>query len=525
MLTKMSAARHGGLTRSALILVLSGLTLALGLAVQVVLAAKLGVGRAMDIFLAASTLPTLITTVAFSAFAYFLVPLLKMQDAAPPETRACLVGRVVRFTALLSLAALLLLMAAAPWLIRFLVPGFDAGSGRSAAWLLRIMAAGCFFDIMRSALTAVEYSRERFLLPQLAPSVNHLLMLLSALFFLAPFGLTGLAIAWAAGSIAMFVMVAGALRGVPLLASGDARDHTAGRTTRALAMPVMFVVAVGQLVPVIDRLVASTLEPGAISALGYGSKMLDILLRTVPMAIGLAAFPVFSARAAKEDWQGLATAFSSAFRWLVVAVVPIAATVVVFRLELVRILFERGVFDQQATLSVASTCGWYAAALVPAAMVHLLQALLFALRRGWVLGAVGAGSLLTTALLDVALSRLVGVQGIAIAFLCVAGVQLIAVLLYMVHAWPTLVPRRLGLLIVQVGLGFAGMVLSLEVFFPRVWPPGLGTMVIRVAAGSAAAVLIYVALLASTKNSELCIAVRGISRYLAEWKLRRDGKP
>ena len=517
----MLGVRDRSLERGSLILALSLLTLVLGFAVQVVLAAALGVGRRMDVFLVATTLPVLVGTVAISVFPSFMVPLLKAGAATAPDERARLIGRVLCAAALAAALVTLTLVAAAPWLVRILVPGFDAGSADSAAMLLRIMAVGCFFDIVRSVLTGVEYSRERFLLPQLAPSVNHGLLLLSALLLLRPFGLAGLALGWTAGSVAMFAVLARGLRGVPLVPRGGA-SAGAGRTAiRDLLLPVVVVAMLAQLVPLIDRFVASTLEAGAISSLGYGSKMLEVLLRTVPMAIGLAAFPVLSARVAKEDWQGLADTFDAALHWLVAAVVPVAAMVVVFRGEIVCVLFERGAFDRAATLQVATACGWYAAALVPAAILYLMQNLLLALRRGWALGAVVGGGLLATAGLDLVLSRVLGFEGIAVAFLGVAVLQCAAVFSYLARAWPALMPRRPAALLLQVGVGLIGVLAVVGWVLPAVWPVGSGAPLLRLLAGGIAGLLTYVTLLLAAGNEP----VRAVAQRLAtRWRKRRDAR-
>jgi putative peptidoglycan lipid II flippase len=520
----MTQERDRGFENSTIILSLSLVTLGLGFAVQVVLAASLGVGRRMDVFLVASTLPTLVASVAISVFAYVLVPLLKEQEASAPYAHALLVGRIARATAVLAVSAALALGVAAPWLVGVLAPGFDAASAATAARLLRIMAVGAGFDILRCALTGLEYSRERFLLPQLAPSLHHALLLASALLLLRPLGLTGLALGWTAGSIAMFLCVAGAARGVLRAGHRGPKTGEPGTALRDLLLPVVAVVAAGQLAPVVDRLVASTLEPGAISALGYGSKLLEILLRTVPMAIGLAAFPVLSARAARNDWVGLADAFTAAARRLLLAVAPVAAIVVTLRVEIVQVLFERGAFDRIATAQVAAACGWYTVAFVPAAVLYLLQSLVLALRRAWALVAVGGGALLATAVLDVTLSRAIGFLGIAVAYLCVVSLQCVAVSWYLARAWPALAPRRLGPLALQVGGGVGGVVLALGWALPWVWPAGSGGALARVSAGAAAACVVYVTVLVAAGNGEVRHGMSEIARLLRRWSAGR-GQP
>jgi putative peptidoglycan lipid II flippase len=517
----MSAKPDGGAAPGALILWLSVLTLGLGFAVQVVLAAGLGVGARMDIFVVATTVPVLVAAVAVSVFTAFLVPLLKRDDAAGGEAWALRVGGVVRAAGALGLGIALALLAGAPWVVRALAPGLDPPASAAAATLLRIMAAGCFFDVLRAALSGVEYARERFLRAQLAPSLNHAVMLLGVVVLLPALGLPGLAAAWTAGSVVMFLAVSGALRGARLVpASTSAVTTGSGSAAAELLLPVLAVAALAQLGPVVDRLVASGLGPGAISALGYGSKLLEVLLRTAPMAIGLAALPLFSARAAAGDWPGVRDALASAAHWLAVTVVPIAATVAIYRHEIVQILFERGAFDREATARVASVCGWYAAALAPAAAGYLLQSLLFALGRGWVLAAAGAAGLALTAALDVALARSVGVAGIAAAYLVVASAQSTAVYAYLRRAWPALLPGRGSPLPLRIAVGALGLLAAEAWLMPRLLPPGSAPPLLRLAACCAAGMAAYLALLiAAGDRSVPAAAGEGLSRLR-----RRSGR-
>ncbi len=403
---------------------LSGLTLALGFAVQVALAAALGTGRAMDVYLVAVTLPTLLAVMALAVFPFYLVPALKACAAAGREEEAAaLAGWVTRRTALAALALVAALAAAAGPAVRLVAPGLAAGETRRAVTLLRIMLAGSFFDLLRGVLTAVEYARESFVRPQLAPSFNHAVLLASVLFLLGPLGLEGLAAGWALGSLVMFLAMLPALRGVRLLPGGGPLPAFAASAIRGGLLPIVIVAGLAQLSPVVDRLVASLLPEGSISYLGYGSKLLEILMRTIPMAVALTAFPVLSAHAARGDRDGLARASGEGMRMALLGSVPLALTVLVFRVPLVSVLFQRGAFDAEATRNVATACAWYAAAFVPATAAYVLTQVCFALRRTWLLAGVLAASLLATVALDLGLARLLGFAGVALAFLLVSAMQ------------------------------------------------------------------------------------------------------
>ena len=404
-----------------LIIGLSLLTLALGFAVQVVLAAQLGTSREMDAYLVAITLPTLVTGVAIIAFTLVLVPVLKEKlILESPEEVSQNFFQIFNLVGLVMLLPVAIIIARAAWAISLAAPGFSSSTIELSAGLLRIMIVGTFFDVQRAVLTAFYYARERFFLPQLVPSLNHLILGSSALFLLKPFGTEALAWGWALGSLTMFaVLFANVAREYRWTVTLSLRDSGLRRFLRLL-FPALVVALVGQATPVIDRLVASTLPAGSISFLGYGSKVLEMLMRTAPMGVVLALFPTMSGLAAARDWRGLKRAITVGVRWVVLAAVPLALLVAVLREPLVTVLFQRGAFGEVATAGVSAALGWYAIAFIPASVVYLAQHVFFAVQRPGTLVWVGLLALALTAVLDWSLSRFWGFLGIAGAYLAVS---------------------------------------------------------------------------------------------------------
>ncbi|MBZ5589322.1 MAG: hypothetical protein LAO05_12240 [Acidobacteriia bacterium] len=507
-------AAEGGirLRSSALILVLSGLTLVLGFAVQVALAATLGTSREMDIFLVAVTLPTLLATVSLTVSSFFLVPALNERLTTRGDAAAtALAATTVRRSALVAFVVVVALEVGAAPAIRVVAPGLDPDAVRSAAALLRIMLIGSLFDLLRGVLTAIQYSRDRFLLPQLAPSLNHALLVLSALFLLKPFGLVGLATGWSLGSLAMFVALLPALRGLHVLRPNAGVPLSEPGVGGGGLLPILVVAGLTQLSPVIDRLVASLLPAGSISYLGYGSKMLEILVRTVPMAVALSAFPVLSRHAASGDRDRLRSTALAALRWALLGAVPLALGVLVFRVQIVRVLFQRGAFDAEATRNVARACAWYAVAFVPASVAYLFNHVLFAARKAWFLAGVGLGSLVLTAALDLALARTSGFVGVAQAFLVVSTVQVVILGGFLQLRWRQFSGALLLPFTAQVAGACAAMAATWAATWTltKAWSTTLPALWLGFDVGAGLAVFVLV--LWWLRNSELRSALEGLS--------------
>ena len=512
------------LRSSALILVLSGLTLLLGFAVQVALAATLGTSRAMDIFLVAVTLPTLLATVSLAVSTSFLVPTLNERlNTRGAEAATALAARAVRYGGAIAFVVVAGLEAGAGPVVRLAAPGLEPDAAADAVALLRIMLIGSFFDMLRGVLSAVQYSRERFLVPQLVPSFNHALLLLSALFLLKPLGLDGLAVGWAVGSLAMFVALLPALRGLRLFRSTTGTSGSDPGLARAGFLPILVVAGLTQLAPVTDRLVASLLPVGSISYLGYGSKMLEILMRMVPMAVTLSAFPVLSRQAACGDRDGLRRTTVAGLRWVLLGAVPLALTVFVFRAQIVGVLFQRGAFDAAATRNVAQACAWYAVAFVPAAVTYFLSPVFLAVKKPWFLAGVGLVSLALTATLDFAFTRIWGFIGVALAFVVVSVAQVAILGGHLQGRRRIFSEARLLPFAAQVGGACVAMAATWAVAWPltSAWSARFPAVSLGVSSG--AGLVVFIRVLWWFRNPDLHAALTGLAGRLGRpWRSVRS---
>ena len=407
-----SLARSGGL-----IIALSVITLALGFGVQIGLAAQLGTSRAMDVYLVAITLPALGATVAVIVFPSALVPVLRGRLTAGDSAHADSIFRLAfLLSTALGLAAAISVSLGATFVVRTTAPGLVGADAETAAGLLQVTAFGLAFDIPRGVLTARQYALQRYLAPQAAPSLNHLILLAAALILLPRLGLGAMAAAWTAGSAAMLaLLLPSALR--PLARSGA---PGAGWASLAGLPVILAVAALTQAGPVVDRWVASTLPEGAIASLSYGNKILEVLMRTLPMGLGLALFPLLSEHAAHKRWSEFWQAAVKAGQWLLLGAVPLTLLVVMLREPWVVLLFERGDFDRGSSIAVAQGLLWYGLAFLPAGGVYLLTYSHYAMQETGPLVRAGLFSLVGTFILDLLFAAWWGFSGVAVASLFVS---------------------------------------------------------------------------------------------------------
>ena len=162
-------------------------------------------------------------------------------------------------------------------------------------------------------------------------------------------------------------------------------------------------------------------------------------MRTVPMSIGLAVFPLFSRQVLEQDLSALRDLVQLGARWILLGTTPIAIFVCLLREPIIRILFQRGHFDTLATHGVADILQWYALAFLPAGILYMLTNLTFAFRKQWIIAGLSLIGLCLTLPLELFLSRWFGPSGIAMAS-PVVSLLMVALLIFYLRRWLQIPP-------------------------------------------------------------------------------------
>lgn len=178
------------------------------------------------------------------------------------------------------------------------------------------------------------------------------------------------------------------------------------------AVLVLFGQLLQNLTGIVDQLFAARLGEGAVSILGYVSRVLSLILSLGAMAVARAALPVF----ARMQAEGGDRVRRVAFRW---AVILFAGGVAVLLVSwpasewAIRLLFERGAFDSADT-AVVSEIFRYSLVQVPFyfASIVLVYAILSRgdYRAVTALGAINLVAKLAAALLLVPAFGLAGLM-------------------------------------------------------------------------------------------------------------------
>ncbi|MEE1942954.1 lipid II flippase MurJ [Streptomyces sp. TRM 70361] len=456
----------------------------LGLVRDQTVAHLFGAGSDTDAFLVSWTVPEFAATLLIEdAMALVLVPAFSLalsrraaargggpepaSGPAPDPVRALLAATLPRLLLALACAAGATALLA-PLLVRGLAPGLADPAlavectRLTALTVLGFGTAGYFSAALRA---------HRSFVPPAAVYLAYNLTIIAAVLVLhARWGVRAAALGVAAGSAAMVLVQLPAFwRRLPMRPAvrlsvrlsvrpgarprrGGRRRGTGPRTAVLVGGAVLAPVAVfalsRQSQVLVERFLASSLPPGAISHLNYAQKVAQLPM-TFSLLLCTVTFPLV-ARAMADGRTERARARVE--RDLVLAAVVVllgAAYVIAYAPQIIELLFQRGAFGAADTAATASVMRVYALGLLGHCLAGALVRPFFAAARPvwYPAGAMAVGLLLTVGAGALAAPRW-GVHGIAAAN--AAGITATALLL--LHGLGTRVlPVRVGR--VAAGLG------------------------------------------------------------------------
>jgi putative peptidoglycan lipid II flippase len=352
-----------------------------GILVETTIAARLGLSAHSDTFYVAFTIPNVIITLIYASGQFSLVPFFAPLDLEKSGDQLWHRFSYAVSAIFLGMAAIALVGAAfSPWIIRGLAPGLTLEqsqvAGRLARWLFIIIVPAGIAEIFRSFLL----SQNRFGLASSVAFVRNATIISCIVFGFSRYGYASIVCGYIAGYLVQFLFLGAQIwiafpvrYSATLRGSGEAFGHLRG----AGASQVTTAVAWQGLV-IVERMIASFLPPGTITALNYGYKILATLSELLAGSVGTAALPALSRAVAAPAREERQRTFRTTLEISLVLVSPVTVFCLLLSRNIIRLLFERGRFTPEATALMGEVLFYYSLSLVLFAGVRILTFFLFA---------------------------------------------------------------------------------------------------------------------------------------------------
>ena len=354
-------------------------SLAVGFLSNVVIAWLFGLTRSVDAYYAAMFVPGLFMVLFIEYLGKNFLPVFARARKQSFETASELTSTMVTMCALLTGAAVALLMLFSDPIFAVLLPGFDSADIELVTRYLWIMAPVSVLGAI-STFHGYLYQHEDRYTQLVAIGTVPAVINLAAVLALGPIvGEYALPIGFTVGRVAGFV----------LLARGANYRYRPRLTIRAEWERKVFVnsailMGSGLLVRtrgLIGNYLASLLGEGAISALALGYKLVEPLERTTFGGVRMLMYSRTARLAVEENASEMSRLYRLGVAASFLLVAPLLAWMAIESEFLVRLLFERGAFDMSMTTLVALAIIGFAPSVLLAGINGVLSNAFYALDR------------------------------------------------------------------------------------------------------------------------------------------------
>lgn len=389
---------------------------------DVVVAKFFGAGMATDAFFVAFRIPNMLRRLlAEGSLTVSFVPVFTeylnrrtRRDALDLANTAFTLLSVL--LVLISIAGVLL----APFIVTIMAPGFRAAPEKYAltVFLTRLMFPYIFFISLVALCMGVLNSLRHFATPALSPVLLNISMIGAALwlrdYFAEP------VVALAAG-----VLIGGLLQlgmQLPVLYRMGVRPafrfdpgHPGIRRIGALMVPAAFGAAVYQINVFIGTLLASFLPGGSVSYLYYADRIVELPLGVFGIAVGTASLPSLSEQVSRGAMEEMKRTLAFSLRLITFIAVPATAALIVLKLPIISVLFQRGEFGLQSAVLTAQALFYYSLGLWFFSAIRVVISAFYSLQDTRTPVQVGIAALAINTLLSVLLMFPLRHGGLALA--------------------------------------------------------------------------------------------------------------
>ncbi len=346
----------------------------LGFVREMVMAAYFGTSFWLDAFLIASVIPNMLFAVAGSALTTSVLPLIaEYRTKEGQESVLSFLNSVTTFMLLI-----LLVIAAAGGIFaaeitHLAAPGFKGQVLDTAVSLSRILFPMMIFWGLSGLAAGILQSQKRFFYPAFIGLPYNIIIISMLLIGGEIWGIQGLAVAFLLGAASQWLFQVPDVRrtGYHFKFQVDF-SHPGFKKMGVLILPVIIGAGVSQINLLVDRMLASGLAEGSISALHYSSRLNFMVYGVIGIAVARVMYPELAEAAVVQDMSKFIHSLVRSLNALALVIIPAALGIIVLREPLVRLAFQRGTFGETAAFLTIAALFYYALGLPAMSLRELL---------------------------------------------------------------------------------------------------------------------------------------------------------
>lgn len=324
-----------------------------------------GIKAGVDAYQISFIIPEILNHIVASGFlSITFIPIFTYYLSADKEEEGYRVFSIImNGFGLILIGFILIAMIWAPKLVNVFAPGVvDPATFALAVKMTRIIIPAQFFFFCGGLLMAVQFAKEKFFIPALAPLIYNVFIILGGVLLGPYIGMEGFA--WGVlggafvGNFALQLINVKRLgvKYFPIINF----THPELKKYIMLTLPLMVGLTMTFSTEILLKYFGSFLNEGSIASMNYALRIMFILVGLFGQAIGVASYPFMAKLAREGDLEELNNLLNKTLKFIFL-VIPFSVLFMVLSREIVTILFQRGQFGVEATLVTAGILPFFMA--------------------------------------------------------------------------------------------------------------------------------------------------------------------
>jgi putative peptidoglycan lipid II flippase len=383
---------------------------------EIVLSYVYGASAITDAYLISQTIPAVIFSFISAGIATGFIPLYSriLNERGQIEANRY-TNNLTNTLLLLSSVIVVFVLSFTQPIVKIFASGFSGETLELAIRFTRISVFGVYFTALLNIFAGFLRLHENYIIPALVGLPMNL-VIIASLFISTKTNIYVIAVGSVVATASQLLLLIPFVRKTgyryqPIL---NLRDEYI-KMMVYIALPVVAGQSVNQINVLVDRILASGIAVGGISALNYANRLNGFVQGLFVASISSVMYPMISKMAAENNIKGLKASISEAISVINLLVIPATIGAMIFSKEIVTLLFGRGAFTPEAIDMTANALFYYSIGMIAFGLRDILSRAFYALQDTKAPMINAAIAVVINIILNLALSRYLGIGGLALA--------------------------------------------------------------------------------------------------------------
>lgn len=388
----------------------------IGLAREVSLSYVYGVSAITDAFLISQTIPLTLFAFISARIATGYIPIYSRVQCENGKSNAeRLTCNIINSLLIMAAIIVVIVLVFTQQIVKFFASGFSGETLQLAVNFTRITVFGVYFIAVTNIFAEYLRLHEIYLIPAMVGFPMNFIII-SSLFISAKTNIYVIAFGSLLAIASQLMVFIPFLRrtGYQHKMIVDLRDESL-KEMLFIALPVILGTSVNEINVLVDRTLASMIAVGGISALNYAKRLNGFVQGLVVVSLTSVMFPMISKMAAADNIKGLKRTVNEAMASMSLLIVPATVGAIVFAEEIVALLFGRGAFTTDAVSMTSNALFYYSIGMIAFGLRDVLSRAFYALQDSKTPMINATIGVLLNVVLNIILSRYLGIGGLALA--------------------------------------------------------------------------------------------------------------